>query len=202
MPQPSTVALLAHAIEQSVAGVPCGLQDQLAAVYGGVNGWYWSGDPAERPFRRVQVVAEDACPELSGHLLVAYCGAPHVSKDVNATWVRQFVSGKTRGQWLQILTLSRQFIDAMVRGDYPLAQSIMNRETDVRRSLTPEVLDEVGAALVDAAVKRGCGARFTGAGGGGLRLGAGRFRSAEPAAFGMGGPAGHARDGRNTGYAH
>ncbi|MEA3429538.1 MAG: galactokinase, partial [Thermodesulfobacteriota bacterium] len=35
------IALLAHALEESVAGVPCGLQDQLASVYGGVNAWYW-----------------------------------------------------------------------------------------------------------------------------------------------------------------
>ena len=31
------IAILAHMIEASVAGVPCGLQDQLAAVYGGAN---------------------------------------------------------------------------------------------------------------------------------------------------------------------
>ena len=33
------IVLLAHAIEQGVAGVPCGLQDQLAAAFGGVNAW-------------------------------------------------------------------------------------------------------------------------------------------------------------------
>ncbi|MEJ2657784.1 MAG: galactokinase, partial [Desulfobacterales bacterium] len=38
------IALIAHEIEASVAGVPCGLQDQLAAAYGGVNAWYWTGD--------------------------------------------------------------------------------------------------------------------------------------------------------------
>jgi len=38
------IALLAQTIEASVAGVPCGFQDQLAAVYGGVNAWYWPGD--------------------------------------------------------------------------------------------------------------------------------------------------------------
>ncbi len=167
MPRRSTVALLAHAIEQSVAGVPCGLQDQLAAAYGGVNGWYWNGDPAQAPFRRLQVADEAACPDLSNHLLVAYCGAPHASKDVNSTWVRQFVSGRTRDQWLQILQYSRQFIDAMAGGDLSEAQMIMNRETQLRCRLTPEVLDAVGKTLVDAAVKRGCGARFTGAGGGG-----------------------------------
>ena len=43
----------------------------------------------------------------------------------------------------------------------------MNQETDLRRRLTPEVLDDMGTALVDAARRDHCGARFTGAGGGG-----------------------------------
>ncbi len=37
------IARLAHAIESSIAGVPCGLQDQLAAVYGGGYSGYWRG---------------------------------------------------------------------------------------------------------------------------------------------------------------
>jgi D-glycero-alpha-D-manno-heptose-7-phosphate kinase len=39
------IALLAHAIEESVAGVPCGRQDQLAAAFGGVNAWHWEPRP-------------------------------------------------------------------------------------------------------------------------------------------------------------
>ncbi len=167
MPRRRSVALLAHAIEQSVAGVPCGLQDQLAAVYGGVNGWYWNGSGQDQLFRRVAMDDGDGGSSLSGSLLVAYCGAPHVSKDVNATWVRQFVKGETRRQWHQIVQLSRDFIEAMRRKDYAAAQSMMNRETDIRCHLTPEVLDAVGQPLVEAGVRRGCGVRFTGAGGGG-----------------------------------
>lgn len=45
------MVLLAHAIEQSVAGVPCGLQDQLAAAFGGVNRWVWPADPGRPPCR-------------------------------------------------------------------------------------------------------------------------------------------------------
>jgi D-glycero-alpha-D-manno-heptose-7-phosphate kinase len=43
----------------------------------------------------------------------------------------------------------------------------MRRETALRRRLTPEVLDEAGRELAAAAARCGCGARFTGAGGGG-----------------------------------
>jgi D-glycero-alpha-D-manno-heptose-7-phosphate kinase len=43
----------------------------------------------------------------------------------------------------------------------------MNRETAIRRTLTPAVLDNFGEKLTDIARRNGCGARFTGAGGGG-----------------------------------
>ena len=43
----------------------------------------------------------------------------------------------------------------------------MNNETAIRKKMTPDVLDDMGEKLVDSAVKNGCGARFTGAGGGG-----------------------------------
>jgi len=43
----------------------------------------------------------------------------------------------------------------------------MNREVELRRHLTPDVLDAVGEKLVETAVDGSCGARFTGAGGGG-----------------------------------
>jgi D-glycero-alpha-D-manno-heptose-7-phosphate kinase len=167
MPARDDVAVLAHSIEQSVAGVPCGMQDQLAAVFGGVNGWHWKADPSARPFERQSLVPPSDCAHFSRHLMVAYCGMPHVSKDINGTWVRQFGAGCNRETWHRIIAYSKQFISAIVEANYQEAQSLMNLETDLRRQLTPEVLDDMGTALVDAARQNGCGARFTGAGGGG-----------------------------------
>ncbi|KJS32611.1 MAG: galactokinase [Desulfatitalea sp. BRH_c12] len=167
LPELQRVALLAHAIEQSVAGVPCGIQDQLAAVYGGVNSWYWLGEPGLDLFERRQVVPHQACDAFGQHLLVAYCGVPHVSKDINGTWVRDFLAGRHREQWHRICHLSRQFTEAVAGGRYDQAQACMNQETDLRLDMTPDVLDDLGHPLVAAARREQCGARFTGAGGGG-----------------------------------
>jgi D-glycero-alpha-D-manno-heptose-7-phosphate kinase len=41
--------------------------------------------------------------------------------------------------------------------------------------MTPEVLDDVGARLVEAAFRCDCGSRFTGAGGGGCLWALGRM---------------------------
>lgn len=167
MPDPAGVAALAHAIEQSVAGVPCGQQDQLAAVFGGVNAWYWLADRGLPGYRREPLVANEQLEAFSRQILVAYCGQPHVSKDVNGTWVRQFLSGRYRGVWHDIVAACRSFIQAVARGDLDLARQMMNRETDLRLEMTPDVLNEMGKTLVDEARRLECGARFTGAGGGG-----------------------------------
>jgi D-glycero-alpha-D-manno-heptose-7-phosphate kinase len=174
MPSPGSIAMVAHAIEQSVAGVPCGMQDQLAAAFGGVNGWHWRADPSALPFERESVVPVEGCPAFSRHLMVAYCGVPHVSKDINSTWVRQFAAGQHRRIWQRIIDCSRKFISAVSAGAYEKAQALMHEETALRRQLTPEVLDDMGAALVTAARKHNCGARFTGAGGGGCLWALGR----------------------------
>ncbi|MBR9982416.1 MAG: galactokinase [Desulfatitalea sp.] len=167
MPGPSAVASLAHAIEQGVSGAICGMQDQLAAVYGGVNGWYWSGMLQGAAFQRRPIPAVGDAAAFSRQLLVAYCGVPHVSADINGTWVRDFLAGRHRDLWHEIVLCSRGFIDALAEGRLAKARELMNRETDLRCRMTPEVLDDIGRQLADTARRADCGARFTGAGGGG-----------------------------------
>jgi len=161
------IALIAHVLEASVAGVPCGHQDQLAAVYGGVNAWYWPADHEEPLFRRKTIIDPQFLKEFEKHLLLAYCGVPHASKDINRKWVQQFLAGKYRGLWTEIVVCTREFAAALAQQSIKDACSAMNRETQIRRQMTPDVLDEMGVALVEAAVENNCSARFTGAGGGG-----------------------------------
>jgi D-glycero-alpha-D-manno-heptose-7-phosphate kinase len=179
MPDRIETALLAHAIEQSVAGVPCGLQDQLAAVFGGVNAWYWENLPGKKNFRHEVLFNQGAAHDFSRQILVAYCGEPHVSKDINGNWVREFVAGKNRNLWRQIIHYSRTFIEGLAEGRIDLAQTAMNQETDLRCQMTPEVLDAVGQHLIAVARDQGCGARFTGAGGGGCVWALGTLKQIE-----------------------
>jgi D-glycero-alpha-D-manno-heptose-7-phosphate kinase len=161
------MALLAHAVEESVAAVPCGRQDQLAAAFGGVHAWHWNPTPQGLRIEREALIKRNQGIEFQRHFLLAYCGVPHASKDINGRWVRQFLSGKNRTEWLEIARCTKKFIDALKRCNYKEAAKAMRRETAVRLELTPDVLDEVGRELVAAAGRCGCGARFTGAGGGG-----------------------------------
>lgn len=162
-----SIAILAHKLEASVAGVPCGLQDQLAATFGGVNAWFWDGDMKGTVFKKKMIVKKSSFGKLEKNLLLAYCGVPHESRDINGKWVRHFLSGKNREFWSEIALLTGKFVDALSDNDIKGAAKWMNMELAIRRKMTPEVLDKIGEKLAEAAHGQGCGARFTGAGGGG-----------------------------------
>ena len=189
---PSETAMLAHVIESSVAGVPCGMQDQLAAAFGGVNFWRWRMGKFGIHFERESLNwdsnehhngeekgEKNGVGDLNEHILFAYCGIPHVSSDINGRWVNSFLSGKDRDKWKRIIALTHEFVSALKRGNYAEAGSIMNHETRIRMEMTPDVLDDIGLQLFKAAEKTGCGARFTGAGGGGCLWAIGEKRAIE-----------------------
>ena len=164
---PAHVARLAHAIESAVAGVPCGMQDQLAAAFGGINAWKWATGGGMDIGRTTLTEALGTSAEASRHMLVAYCGVPHDSKDINATWIKQFLQGDSRRQWIEIIDCANHFVKAIRHRNFGDAATAMNRETDIRVALTPHVLTPIGYRLLGAARDCYCGGRFTGAGGGG-----------------------------------
>lgn len=161
------IVLLAHSIEQSVAGVPCGLQDQLAAAFGGINAWYWKDGSGGAPYKKRSIFSKNFFKDFKNNLLLAYCGIPHESKNINSIWVNQFVTGKYRNLWDDITACTNSFVDALSNYKFHDAALLMNKETAIRKKMTPDVVDDIGRKLVKAAVSNNCGARFTGAGGGG-----------------------------------
>ncbi len=165
---PEQIAWLAHYIESSVAGVPCGMQDQLAAAFGGVNQWIWKMGKTSPEFQQVPIFDQDVdIKAFSSNIIVAYCGIPHVSKDINSQWVQSFIKGETRMIFEQIADLTTQFSKAVKKKNFSKAARLMNQETKLRLEMTPDVLDNTGQKLFEMAMDVNCGARFTGAGGGG-----------------------------------
>lgn len=161
------VAWLAHQIEAGVAGVPCGMQDQLAATYGGVHAWHWHAKKGRSDFERESLAGKNQMAAIEQWILVAYCGIPHESKDINRRWVDQFLGGRHRSGWREITDCARRFVDAVKQQDFAAMMAAMNREVALRLDMTPDVLDDMGYRLMGAAGEKGCAARFTGAGGGG-----------------------------------
>ena len=167
------IALLSHRLEMVSAQVPCGIQDHLAAAYGGVNIWFWEPGIRGKDFTRKSVIRKRDYARLEKCILLAYCGNPHESLDVNGRWVKQFMDGRFRKEWAEIIKITRDFAEALSKADLKTAGDQMNRETRLRLQMTPDVLDETGKKLFAAAQSGNCGARFTGAGGGGCVWGLG-----------------------------
>lgn len=165
---PEKIVWLAHSIESSVAGVPCGVQDQAAAAFGGVNLWEWKMGETGPKFNQRKVFENKRdLAAFNDHILVAYCGIPHVSKDINKQWVEGFIRGDNRDIFKKIVEITKDFYLAVQSNNFGLAGELMVKETRLRLEMTPEVLDNTGKKLFERAVALNCGARFTGAGGGG-----------------------------------
>jgi D-glycero-alpha-D-manno-heptose-7-phosphate kinase len=156
----------AFAIESGASGVVCGMQDHLAAAYGGVNQWVWRLGPGQRFVRRV-IAPKRLHKALENSTLLVYPGVTHQSTTINRRWVEGFQKGRHRQAWAQICVLTDRFCRAVAEERFDDAGRIMNEEVDLRLDMTPEVLTENARQLVDLARAAGCGARFTGSGGGG-----------------------------------
>jgi D-glycero-alpha-D-manno-heptose-7-phosphate kinase len=158
---------LAYHLEDGMAGGNCGIQDQAAAVYGGVHLWKWHfGLPAE-PLTRIPLLDGEGQEALSNHILVAYSGKSHVAAQTNRKWVRAFLSGKTRSAWIKANGAVHSFAEALRMKDWDRAAFFLREEMALRREITPEALDPVTERMVAAAEASGCGGRFAGAGAGG-----------------------------------
>lgn len=158
---------LAYYIEDGVSGGNCGLQDQAAAVYGGVSQWKWQYGHRAVPVKRERLLDRQGQRELSRHVLIAYSGKSHVSSHTNRKWIKDFLSGRTRGGWIEANEIVHRLAQAIKAQDWNLSANLLQEEMTLRKQLTPEAMIPVTIELLGQAERAGCGARFAGAGAGG-----------------------------------
>jgi D-glycero-alpha-D-manno-heptose-7-phosphate kinase len=158
---------LAYHLEDSTSSGKCGIQDQAAAVFGGVNLWRWRFGDMHAPYERQPLLDRKGQRELSDRLLVAFSGKSHVSARINQGWLKGFLSGRTRAGWVEANGIVRRLAQALADRKWDQAASLLRGEMAVRRVITPDALIPVTAKLIQQAEQAGCGARFAGAGAGG-----------------------------------
>ncbi len=158
---------LGYHLEDAVSPGKCGIQDQAAAVYGGINQWLWQFGNRTAPLIRRPLMKGRGRKALSKHILVGYSGKSHVSSRINRMWITDFLCGKTRSGWIEANRVVGRLARAIANEDWAGAAAHLREEMAIRRNITPDALIPVTQELIDQAESAGCGARFTGAGGGG-----------------------------------
>jgi D-glycero-alpha-D-manno-heptose-7-phosphate kinase len=158
---------MGYHLEDGVSGGNCGIQDQAAAVYGGVNRWTWRYGEKSSPFKRESLLDMNGKRELSKRILVAFSGKSHASIGINRSWINDFLSGVTRSGWVKVNEVVNSLARAIQSKEWDKAARLLKTEMAIRRDITPDALIPITEELVDRAENAGCGARFAGAGGGG-----------------------------------
>ncbi len=164
---PREILHLGYHLEDGVSGGNCGIQDQGAAVYGGVNQWKWRYGHRTTPFERTSLLDRKGQKDLSSRFLVAYCGKGHVSMNINRNWIKDFLEGGTRSGWVRANKIVKRLAPAIKEHDWKLAAGLLREEMAMRKEITPGALIPITTKLVEQAEQAGCGARFAGAGAGG-----------------------------------
>jgi len=158
---------LGYHIEDGISGGNCGIQDQAAAVYGGINLWEWTYSDIKQPFSRKTLLGGKDIKEASRCITVAFSGISHVSARMNRAWIGDFISGKTRSGWIKANEIAMDLAEAIREKDWHSAALFLREEMKIRREITPDALIPITAAMINSAEKIGCGGRFAGAGAGG-----------------------------------
>ena len=158
---------LAYHLEDGISGGNCGMQDQAAAVYGGVNRWIWSYGGGDSLLKKETLLDKQGEKELSDRILVAFSGKGHASARINRSWIKGFLTGRTRAGWITSNHIVSNLAKAIKERDWNDAARLLRDEMSIRREITPDVLIPITSRLIDLAEDTGCGARFSGAGGGG-----------------------------------
>ena len=163
--EPPEVAALAHKIEMEVLHQQCGIQDQIAAAFGGINFIEMDCYPHANVNRVILPKATE--DELEARLALIYVGQRHNSSHIHEKVIRGLQDAGPDAVALERLrgtaTRSR---DALQRSDFVAFGKAMIENTEAQRSLHPELIGASHQQIIDIAKEHGAlGWKVNGAGG-------------------------------------
>jgi D-glycero-alpha-D-manno-heptose-7-phosphate kinase len=155
------IALLAHNIEDGLRVSYTGLEDQLAAVHGGVNKWIWRYSRSSCPYEREVLLERESYERLERRILVVDTGEARDSSRASARYIESFLSGG-QDKWMRIRDLTDDFADAIREERWSQAAACLREESRIREEILSGEPIPLASALKNAASERGCGAGFAG----------------------------------------
>jgi D-glycero-alpha-D-manno-heptose-7-phosphate kinase len=164
------LAMLAHHVEMDLLGWQCGVQDQFAAAYGGINHIAISGFPEASV--ETLVVPEAARRELEQRLLLVYLGTAHQSSEVHRMVIAELEQEGAGAPRLEELRhCAARAREALLAGDLERFGQALIANTEAQARLHPSLVGSVARRLLDiASAHAASGWKVNGAGGDGGSL--------------------------------
>jgi D-glycero-alpha-D-manno-heptose-7-phosphate kinase len=167
---PGEVAAKAHEVETRYLKLQCGIQDQIAAAYGGIC----YVDMTRYPDARVsQIQVPNATWwELESRLSLIFLGKTHKSSAVHERVIRELEGAGAASPRLEALRLPPvEGKNALFEGDFEAFGRAMDRNTAAQRALNPYLISETADRIMQVARRHGAlGCKVNGAGGEGGSL--------------------------------
>lgn len=164
---PYEVAVAAHRIETELLKQECGIQDQLAAAYGGIN----LIDMHAFPHAAVSpiLVPDAVWWELESRLALIFAGQPHSSSEIHKQVIAALRSSGPEAPPLQALrNAAGKARDALYAGDFDALGRAMIENTDAQAMLHPALVSGRHQTIIAIARRfHAAGWKVNGAGGDG-----------------------------------
>lgn len=160
------MAMLAQSLEMAITPAPVGIQDHLAAAFGGVSLWEWEARDRTPPFTQVPLDRSDTVRGLNERLLVGLLREPHVDGGLSLAWAESVRQGEL-ATWVRTASATRSFAEAIRADQWPTAFAALNEECEVRIREWQQVMKGPASAFRSAVLGCGGAARFCGGGDGG-----------------------------------
>lgn len=161
------VARAAWSVETEQLGQQSGVQDQLAAAFGGVNLIHVDAYPRAR----VEPLAlrPNVLADLERRLVVVYLGAPHRSSAIHEAVIADLVDlGPDAPALTALRGTARTAADALTAGDFEAFGRSLTANTDAQRALHPGLVGELAERVIEiAGAHQVLGHKVNGAGGDG-----------------------------------
>jgi D-glycero-alpha-D-manno-heptose-7-phosphate kinase len=167
---PHDVADAAHRVETELLGQQCGVQDQLASAYGGIN--FIEIGEYPRAVVTTVAVSDELWWELERRLLLVSLGAAHDSSALHEQVIARLADAGPEAPALRDLRLcAARSRDALLVGDLAAFGQAMVANTESQGRLHPALVSKEAAQVIAIAREHGAlGWKVNGAGGEGGSL--------------------------------
>jgi D-glycero-alpha-D-manno-heptose-7-phosphate kinase len=162
---PYQVARESQALEVEELGLECGVQDQLASAYGGVN--YMEVSYPDARVSRVPLDPATLC-ELEDRFVLVYTGHSHFSSAMHQKVIAEYEAGHNCTVFDRLMECAAQGKEALLAADLESFGEAMNENWAAQKALHPDITTpEIEKLHAGVNAAGAIGFKANGAGGGG-----------------------------------